>query len=196
MLFRSVDIDESRAKRVAAQIEAMGRKSAAIVFDHAIWEGPGRKGFIPANPHVPEVGGTLIRAASLEELARALKLPPDALATTVRAYNDAVSSGRLETLAPARSALRFSPLPIVTAPFYAMPACPGITNTMGGIVINERAQALREDDAPIPGLYVAGCAAGGLTGGPEIGYVGGLAIAAATALRAAEHIAALSRPMA
>ena len=163
--------------------------SAAIMFDHAIWEGPGRKGFIPANPHLPEVGGTLLRAASLAELATLMQVPAAALAATVRAYNEAIGSGKLGTLSPLRTATRYTPLPVAQPPFYALPVCPGITNTMGGIAINEHAQVLREDGSAIPGLYAAGCAAGGLTGGPEIGYVGGLAIAAVTALRAAEHIA-------
>jgi fumarate reductase flavoprotein subunit len=164
--------------------------SAHIVFDHAIWEGPGRRGFIPANPCLPEVGGTLIRADSLEALAQAIKVSSDALAATVRAYNDAIANKKFDAVVPARTPTRFTPMPIKAAPYYAIPVCPGITNTMGGIAINEHAQALREDESTIAGLYVAGCAAGGLTGGPEIGYVGGLAIAAATALRAAEHIAA------
>ena len=40
--------------------------SATIIFDHAIWEGPARNGFIPANPHLPAVGGTLIQADNLD----------------------------------------------------------------------------------------------------------------------------------
>jgi succinate dehydrogenase/fumarate reductase flavoprotein subunit len=60
---------------------------------------------------------------------------------------------------------------------------------MGGICVNEHAQALREDGTAIQGLYVAGAAAGGLEGGPEVGYVGGLAKGGVTGLVCAEHIA-------
>jgi fumarate reductase flavoprotein subunit len=59
---------------------------------------------------------------------------------------------------------------------------------MGGIAIDEHARALREDGAVIPGLYVAGGAAGGLEGGPAVGYVGGLIKCGVTGLIAAEHI--------
>ena len=70
----------------------------------------------------------------------------------------------------------------------------------------ERIDAWNSDTLPIyePGLEeivrrargrnlffstdVAGGAAGGLEGGPEIGYVGGLVKCGVTALRAAEHI--------
>ena len=64
---------------------------------------------------------------------------------------------------------------------------------MGGVAINEHAQALHENGSAIAGLYVAGGAAGGLEGGPEIGYVGGLVKCGVTALRAAEHIASAGR---
>ena len=67
----------------------------------------------------------------------------------------------------------------------------GITNTFGGIAVNEHAQALTESGAAIAGLYAAGGATGGLEGGPEIGYVGGLVKCGVTGLRAAEHIASL-----
>ena len=61
---------------------------------------------------------------------------------------------------------------------------------MGGIAIDEHARALRDSGEAISGLYVAGGAAGGLEGGPEVGYVGGLVKCGVTALIAAEHIAA------
>ncbi|MBI4193848.1 MAG: FAD-binding protein [Betaproteobacteria bacterium] len=163
--------------------------SATVIFDESIWEGPGRNGLIPANPHLPAVGGTLLRAHSLEALASELGIAASALASTVRSYNQALEAGTLISIAPLRSASRYPPRPIACAPFYAVPVCAGITNTMGGIAINEHAQALRTDGSPISGLYVAGAAAGGIEGGPALGYVGGLAKCGVTALRAAEHIA-------
>ena len=69
----------------------------------------------------------------------------------------------------------------------------GITYTMGGLVINTRAQALREDGGVIEGLYAVGAATGGLEGGPAIGYVGGLAKGGITGLAAAEHVGGATR---
>ena len=86
-------------------------------------------------------------------------------------------------------ALPHQPWPISKPPYYAMPVCAGITHTMGGVVVNDHAQALRADGTEIAGLYAIGATAGGLEGGPEIGYVGGLAKGGITGLRAAEHIA-------
>ena len=48
---------------------------------------------------------------------------------------------------------------------------------------------LDRNDTPVPGLFAAGSTVGGLGGGPNTGYVGGL-IKATIALRAAEAIAA------
>ena len=48
---------------------------------------------------------------------------------------------------------------------------------------------LDQSETPIPGLFAAGSTVGGLDGGPNAGYVGGL-IKATIALRAAEAIAA------
>jgi fumarate reductase flavoprotein subunit len=162
--------------------------SATVLFDHAIWEGPGRSGLVPANPHLPGVGGTLLRADDLAALAQKLGSGPRRLEDTVGGYNEAVASGTLSSLAPCRGTSRHQARPLAVPPFYAAPACAGITTTMGGIAINEHAQALHEDGSAIAGLYVAGGAAGGLEGGPEIGYVGGLVKCGVTALRAAEHI--------
>jgi fumarate reductase flavoprotein subunit len=165
--------------------------SAWVIFDHASWEGPGKNGLIPANPHLPKVGGTLIQAADLFALARSVAVSETILIRTVIAYNEALAHSALDALSPPRSARKAKPQPIATAPFYAAPLCAGITYTMGGIAVDEHARALGADGAPLPGLYVAGAASGGLEGGPAVGYVGGLVKCGVTGLRAAEHISAL-----
>jgi fumarate reductase flavoprotein subunit len=69
----------------------------------------------------------------------------------------------------------------------AMPICAAITNTMGIVVERDRA-VLDRNDTPLPGLFAAGSTVGGLDGGPNAGYVGGL-IKATIALCAAKGIA-------
>jgi predicted oxidoreductase len=49
-----------------------------------------------------------------------------------------------------------------------------ITHTIGGLRIDEEARVLREDGAPIDGLYAAGADVGGVSTG---GYASGLATA-------------------
>nr|WP_173025560.1 FAD-binding protein [Acidovorax sp. SRB_14] len=55
-----------------------------------------------------------------------------------------------------------------------VPAIAGITYAMSGISIDGDGRILTREGQPIPGLYAAGCASGGLEGGEKTGYVGGL----------------------
>jgi len=165
--------------------------SASLIMDHAIWQGPGASPLVPANPHLPRAGGTMHSANTIVELASLMKVPAEQLQITVDLYNKAVESGTLQQLSPPRRTDRYKAWPIKTAPFYAVPLCTGITNTMGGLVVDKDGAVLDKNDAPIPGLYAAGGATGGLEGGPSIGYVGGL-IKATIGLRAAEKIANFS----
>lgn len=163
--------------------------SAVAIFDEAIWSGPAAGGVIPPNPNLEVVGAKLYQAPSIAELAKALDLPPDALAATVTGWNDALAAGRGAALEPPRGDGPPPAFPILHAPFRAVRLCAGITYTMGGIAIDGDARVLRADGSAIDGLYAAGTAAGGLEGGPMSGYVGGLAKSCITGLRAAEHIA-------
>lgn len=164
--------------------------SALLIFDAAIWEGPGKSARIPANPLLEKAGGTVLRADTLEELAAKASLPTAALLETVARYNNAVSGRATNALSPPRSDDRIRPWPITAPPFMAIPVCAGITYTMGGIAIDGDAQVLRENGHTIPGLFAAGATTGGLEGGGRLGYVGGLVKAGVFGLRAAERIAA------
>ena len=163
---------------------------ATIVFDQAIWDGPPGRGHTqPPNPLLLEAGGTLHRAGTIAELAGLIGIAPQRLEDLVRAYNAAIDAGTLHMLSPSRRSDRYRAWPIRTAPFYAIPICAAITNTMGGIVVDGNGAVLDQSDTPMPGLFAAGSTIGGLDGGPNAGYVGGL-IKATIALRAAEAIAA------
>jgi fumarate reductase flavoprotein subunit len=163
--------------------------SAVAIFDEAIWQSAGRAFIFPPNPYLEQRGGVLFKASDLASLARMARLPVDALQQTVATYNQAVRSGVTSRLLPQRSTELFTPMLIATPPFYAIPLCAGITYTMGGISIDERARVLDRHNMPIPGLFAAGCTTGGLEGGSHIGYVGGLAKSACMALLASETIA-------
>jgi fumarate reductase flavoprotein subunit len=165
--------------------------SAWVVFDEAMWAGePGKRGPVAVNPYLTSAGGWMHSAPDLESLAAKAGLPAAALGATVREYNEAVGGNRVAALQPARTTSKFKPLPIATAPFHAVPLCAGITGTMGGVVIDANAQALRPDGTPIPGLYVCGTPVSGLEGGPRAGYVGGLSKGFILGLLAGEHAAA------
>ena len=170
--------------------------SAFAVFDEAIWQGPGKNARIPANPLLVEAGATVHTASTLAELAVKIGVPAPSLEATVRNYNAAFEQGTLGQLKPGRSNKPIagnSPIPtmpLTTAPFHAVALCAGITMTMGGIAIDERARVLGTSGSPIPGLFAAGSCTGGLEGRGGAHYLGGLMKAAVFGLLAGEQIAA------
>lgn len=166
--------------------------SATVVFDDAVWTGVAADNRYPPcmNPVFVKAGGTVIEAGDLGQLADRIGVPGDALARTVADYNAALRDGATARLSPPRAADRFKPQAIETPPFRAIPACAGITYTMGGVAIDEDGRAQHRDGGAIAGLYAVGSASGGIEGGPRAAYLGGLAKAVITGLRAAEAIAA------
>jgi fumarate reductase flavoprotein subunit len=174
------------ANEVARLADPLG---TSIVFDAKIWEGPGRSARIPANPQLARAGATIHQGPDLASAAKAAGLPVDAVAATVAEYNKALRDNTLHTLTPARTSEKYPAMPVETAPFYVIPACAGITYTMGGLRIDTDARVLGQDGQPIPGLYAAGSTTGGIEGGDVAGYVGGLTKAGVFALCAAEHVA-------
>ncbi len=162
---------------------------ATVICDAPIWETAGKAAQIPPNPQLLAAGGTLHRADTIEALAEAAGLAPENLAATIAEYNDAIRFNRLLTLLPERSTRSGAPRRIETPPFFAIPICAGITNTMGGIAIDGHGRVKRPDGSAIAGLYAAGGTTGGLEGGGALGYVGGLIKACVFGLHAAEHVA-------
>lgn len=175
----------SMANALARAEDPMG---ATIIADSAIWDGPGKSARIPANPQVERGGGTIFRADTVAALATKAGLPAT-LEHTVADYNAACAAGTLSSLAPARTAAKYPPMPILKAPFLAIPVCAGITYTMGGIAIDGHARVKHQDGGVIAGLYAAGSTTGGIEGGRLAGYIGGLSKAATFGFRAAEHAA-------
>lgn len=166
-------------------------QGAWVVFDEVVWNTAGKSRFLPPNPHLAQAGGRIVRAATAAALEPLAGLPAGSLDTALMAYNDALANGAGASLIPARSVGARGANPL-RGPLLAVPVVAGITNTMGGIAIDEWGQAMAADGAPFPGLFAAGGASGGLEGGASVGYVGGLAKAAVTGLRVAERVVALS----
>lgn len=159
--------------------------SATAIWDHAIWASAARSRIMSANPNMVRAGADMHRADTIAALAQSVGLEPAELVKEVEAYNAAVGGGIFK---PPRSGRRVRPRQITQPPFYAAPLCAGITHTMGGIAIDEFCRVMAVSGGSIPGLYAAGATTGGIEGGDQVGYVGGLIKSAATSLRAAEHI--------
>ncbi|MEK9645266.1 MAG: FAD-dependent oxidoreductase [Alphaproteobacteria bacterium] len=162
--------------------------SATAVFDAAGWEDAKTADIVPPNPSMTDNGGTLITADTLDGLAAAAKIDPAGLADTVAAYNAAIAAGDMSGLAPKRNTAVYEALPIAEPPFHAVPLCAGITVTSGGLSVDGMGRVLDRAGRPVPGLYAAGSAVGGIEGGPRVGYVGGLIKAFAIGLIAGDSI--------
>jgi fumarate reductase flavoprotein subunit len=182
-----------------------GPLAATVIFDHIAWTDAGRIEFIPPNPYVTRLGGTVTEAPDLPGLAAAVGLPTATLVETVQSYNHAVETGDMTVLQPPRTLgrsfgqLRSSPKrlpvrPICQAPFYAIRLCAGISYTLGGIEVDAETRVIDSDGVPIPGLYAAGACTGGLEGGPIAGYVGGLLKALCFGLAAGDAVAKIRKP--
>lgn len=109
----------------------------------------------------------LHKADTIEELADKINVPKEALVETIAQMNKYAEDGKDPDFGKGESAYdRYygdtrtggNPClaPVDSAPFYAMAIYPGDIGTKGGLLTNEHAQVLREDGAPIAGLYAIG----------------------------------------
>jgi 3-oxosteroid 1-dehydrogenase len=119
--------------------------------------------------------GYLKRAATIEELARTLKIEPATLKNTVDRFNGFVAKNRDDDFQRgARAYDRWLGDPfhkpnqtlgaIAEGPFYAVPVYPGDVGTYGGVVTDEQARVLREDGSVIGGLYATGVSTASVMG--------------------------------
>ena len=114
-------------------------------------------------------GSRPVIAETIEELATKLGLPSEALARTIKAYNQAVRGGTFnpaikdgkctQGIEPAKTnwAVRLD-----KPPFVAYGVRCGITFTFGGVMTNEEGEVIHRRGTPIPGLYAAGEITGGV----------------------------------
>jgi succinate dehydrogenase/fumarate reductase flavoprotein subunit len=95
--------------------------------------------------------GWIASGETPQELATALGLPGDALASTVAAYN--VDAGRGVDARFGRSAAMMRPL---QAPLYGIALWPCLLNTQGGPRRDAAGRVIGVEGDPVPGLYSAG----------------------------------------
>jgi 3-oxosteroid 1-dehydrogenase len=111
--------------------------------------------------------GVLKKGQTLEELARQCDIDPRGLVATVERFNRDARVGIDPDFGRGQSEFnkyngdpgyKLNPAlgPLDRPPFYATQVIPADIGTCGGLVCNERAQVLDQQDQPIPGLYAAG----------------------------------------
>jgi 3-oxosteroid 1-dehydrogenase len=135
-----------------------------------------RYGFLGVDPDGP-VPDWFCESADLTELAAKTGIALDGLSRTIDAWNHYVGDGSDPDFGRGSSAydgywgdehattLAGKTLgPVDTAPFYAVPVSVGAMGTKGGPRTDRDGRVLHVSGAPIPGLFAAGNAMGGVTG--------------------------------
>ena len=112
--------------------------------------------------------GVAFKADSFQELEKAAGFAQGEFTSTMSRYLAAVDQKKDEEFYKDPIWLT----PIAKCPYYALRMEPAIFGTIGGIRINERIEALNEQNKVIPGLYVAGQDGGGMYGYPYYEIVG------------------------
>jgi 3-oxosteroid 1-dehydrogenase len=111
--------------------------------------------------------GAVLRAYTIGELAGQMDVPADELEQTVKRFNEFAAKGLDPDFGRGQSAYNdclgdpgYRPNaavgPLERAPYYATRVLPADVGTCGGLVTNEHAQVLDEQDRVIEGLYATG----------------------------------------
>ncbi|MEM7406344.1 MAG: FAD-dependent oxidoreductase [Pseudomonadota bacterium] len=96
--------------------------------------------------------GILRECASLNDVARCLRVETPAIEASVNAWNTAVDNGADTAFGRPAQAM----LPIRTPPYYVAEIWPIVSNTQGGPVHDARQRVINAFGEPIERLYVAG----------------------------------------
>ncbi|MEN3320745.1 MAG: 3-oxosteroid 1-dehydrogenase [Mycobacterium sp.] len=111
--------------------------------------------------------GAVLRGDTIGDLARQIDVPPGELAHTIQRFNDFAAKGLDPDFGRGQSAYNdclgdpgYRPNaaigPLDRAPYYATRVLPADVGTCGGVITNEHAQVLDEQDQVIEGLYATG----------------------------------------
>jgi 3-oxosteroid 1-dehydrogenase len=144
--------------------------------------------------------GAVLRADTIADLARQIDVPADALEHTFKRFNEFAAKGQDPDFGRGQSAYNdclgdpgFKPNaalgPLDRAPFYATRVFPADVGTCGGLVANEHAQVLDENDQVINGLYATGNITATVMGRNYLGAGGSIAYTMVFGYVAARHAA-------
>jgi 3-oxosteroid 1-dehydrogenase len=144
--------------------------------------------------------GAVKRAETIADLARQIDVPADALEDTVKRFNEFAAKGLDPDYGRGQSVYNiclgdpgYKPNaalgPLDRAPYYATRVFPADVGTCGGVITNEHAQVLDEDDRVIEGLYATGNITATVMGRNYLGAGGSIANTMIFGYVAARHAA-------
>ena len=153
---RFYDEVSTRDKVSAAIIEQTDKSAWLIVDQTMVDKSAVIAGYIKS--------GYTVTGATYEELAKAMGVDEATFTSTMNTWNQAV-----EAKSDAEFGRTSFANPLTTAPYYAIKITPAVHHTMGGIVINPKAEVLNEKGEVISGLFAAGEVTGGVHGANRLG---------------------------
>ena len=111
--------------------------------------------------------GTMKKFDNYDDIAAEYKIDPAGFKEQIARYNQMVKEGVDKDFGrPMKEGVYFN-----KPPYYVTRLWPKTHHTMGGIQINEKAEAIGLDGKPIKGLYAAGEVTGGVHGAVRLGSV-------------------------
>jgi len=136
--------------------------NVGIDVSHSDWARIGEKlNTLDEGIRIGQKEGYLYKANTLEELADKMGVDRKQFVATVERSNQQYDAGYDADFLKSRKYMK----PIRKAPFYAIKGLAGTLITLSGPLTNENMQVISAaTDEPISGLYVAGCATGGVYG--------------------------------
>jgi 3-oxosteroid 1-dehydrogenase len=144
--------------------------------------------------------GAVLRGNTIADLARQMEVPAGALEQTVKRFNGFAAKGLDPDFGRGQSAYNdclgdpgyrtnAALGPLDKAPYYATKVVPADVGTCGGLVANEYAQVLDENDRVIEGLYATGNITATVMGRNYLGAGGSIAYTMVFGYVAARHAA-------
>jgi 3-oxosteroid 1-dehydrogenase len=144
--------------------------------------------------------GAVVRGDTIGELARQIDVPADKLEHTIQRFNEFALKGLDPDFGRGQSAYNiclgdpgYRPNaalgPLERAPYYATKVYPADVGTCGGVITNEHAQVLDEQDQVIDGLYATGNITATVMGRTYLGAGGSIAYTMVFGYVAARHAA-------
>ena len=142
--------------------------------------------------------GAVLRGNTIGDLARQMEVPSGALEQTVKRFNGFAAKGLDPDFGRGQSAYNdclgdpgyrtnAALGPLDKAPYYATRVVPADVGTCGGLVANEYAQVLDENDRVIEGLYATGNITATVMGRNYLGAGGSIAYTMVFGYVAARH---------
>lgn len=160
---RFVDEGARRDTMTLALFKQPQAKLWIIVDAHSYPQGTLKNNF---NETIDDLvaAGRAFKGETLEELAKAIGVPPENLVATVAEFNKHVASKT-----PDQFGRTLFSEPLDKGPFYAGARIPTVHHTMGGIKIDVDTHVIDVNGKIIPGLYAAGEVTGGIHGTNRLG---------------------------